>query len=311
MAKAEPMGKGMDLVKKSFADVFASKALGWQLGGAIVAALAYAGLSAIKVQNSFGSLMLAGVAFIVAYVILSATSCLVSRLLDQRDQAEGGVAPLHFLVDNIGSALLLPLIIGVGALLVCVIVYLYFLLWKTDVGQGIAVVFLPVFFVAVLVLILKLFAGLFLGPAMVVKEGLSVGQSLSRLCHVGSKRRAENTKLFGTGLVLTVTVLIPIALVLLLGASVCKDLCAKAQPTKINGFTDFMLDVYIWGLLVAPALTIPFALMNAVTLNSYDDLMGEVEEEAADEEGEAPAGGEEPDVDVEGEGDEAEAEAGK
>ena len=74
----------------------------------------------------------------------------------------------------------------------------------------------------------------------------------------------------------------------------------NARPVALNGFSDFVLNVYVWALLVAPVLTVPFAVMNAVTLNCYDDVMGEVEE-AEDEEGEAPAGGEEPDVDVEGE----------
>jgi hypothetical protein len=319
MAKVEPLGKEMDLVKKSFADVFAGKALAWQLGGTMVAALLFAALSAISntVSSPFGSFMLTGLAFVVAYVVLGATGCLVARVLDQKDEAETGVAPLHFLIDNIGSALLLPLVIAAGSIVVCLVLYLYFLLWKTSVGQGIAVVFLPVFFIVALVLILKVFAFLFVGPAMIVKEGLSFSQCLSRLYHLGMRRRTESAKLFGTGFVMTVGALIPIAVVLLLSLGLFDILCPaaslsvkftksilEASVQGVWGFPRFVLVVYFWGILVAPLLTIPLAMMNAITLNCYDDVVGEVDD-VDDEEGEAPAAGEEPDVVVEGDSAEA------
>jgi hypothetical protein len=318
MAKVEPLGKEMDLVKKSFADVFAGKALAWQLGGTMVAALlfgalSFAALSAISNYTiSFGPLMLMGLAFVVAYVVLGATGCLVARVLDQKDESEAGVAPLHFLIDNIGAALLLPLVVAAGSVVVCLVLYLYFLLWRTSVGQGIAVVFLPVFFVIALVLILKVFAFLFVGPAMIVKEGLSFSQCLSRLYHLGMRRRTESVKLFGTGLVMTVGALIPITVVLFSAlALLCVTWCSAALPVMTpDGFTQFVLVVYFLGILVAPLLTIPLAMMNAVTLNCYDDVVGEVDD-VDDEEGEAPAAGEEPDVVVEGdsaEADEAKAE---
>jgi hypothetical protein len=338
MAKVEPLGKEMNLVKKSFADVFAGKALAWQLGGTMVAALLFGALffAALNVIDSspFGALMLMGLAFVVAYVMLGATGCLVARVLDQKDEAEAGVAPLHFLIDNIGSALLLPLVIAAGSIVVCLVLYLYFLLWRTSVGQGIAVIFLPVFFVIALVLILKVFAFLFVGPAMIVKEGLSFNQCLSRLYHLGMRRRTESAKLFGTGLVMTVGALIPITLVLfsalvllcaiwfnanidLITTQIQQALGGSLQAQRqglaaLGGFTQFVLVVYFWGILVAPLLTIPLAMMNAVTLNCYDDVVGEVEDaDADDEEGEAPAAGEEPDVIVEGEGDAADADETK
>jgi hypothetical protein len=329
MAKVEPLGKEMDLVKKSFADVFAGKALAWQLGGTMVAALLFGAILAISAQGFVG-VLLSALAFIIGYVILSATGCLVARVIDQKGEAEAGVAPLHFLIDNIGAALLLPLVVAAGSFVVCLVLYLYFLLWRTSVGQGIAVVFLPVFFVIALVLILKVFAFLFVGPAMIVKEGLSFSQCLSRLYHLGMRRRTESSKLFGTGLVMTVGALIPITVVLfsalallyVIWRSANGDIIAAQMATQmqqllqgqlpaqqegvhiINGFTHFVLVVYFLGILVAPLLTIPLAMMNAITLNCYDDVVSEVDD-VDDEEGEAPAAGEEPDVVVEGDSAEA------
>jgi len=71
------------LAAKALDYALSAKVLAWQLGGTMVAAVCFAVLQGLALERTGGvQFALGGLGFIVAYVVLSATGCLVTHLMD-------------------------------------------------------------------------------------------------------------------------------------------------------------------------------------------------------------------------------------
>ncbi len=310
MAEQKTFGAQFEQVEKAFSDIFSFRVLAWQLGGTILAALCFSLAMNIPTGegNRFGPFILAGIGFIAAYTVLSATGCIVTHILDalssEKDESCAGVAPLHFLVDNIGTATLLPLIASAAAVVLAVIVYLISLPADGNAWQTILVAVSPIALVVAVLAVCDLFVLLFLTPSMVVSEQPPLMYALRKLWHVGCRRRVEVARTYGAGLVTSMLVALPVWVILSTAAGALQWAHLSAASGLPSSFAQRLGEVYFWTLLCAPVAAVVLAFMNALSLNGYRELVQGLETEEEEEEGAAPSGGEEPDIAVEGEDEE-------
>ena len=298
------------MVKRAFSDIFSGRVLGWQLGGTILAALCFAVACSIPTGSRFGAFILVGLGCIAAYVVLSATGCIVTRILDtsgrSKDETDGGVAPLHFLIDNIGSVTLLPLVTSGAAVACALIFYLLSLPAGGNAWQTILVLLAPIPLVVAALVVADLFTLLFIVPSMVVTEQPPFGYALRRLWRLGCARKMAISKTFGIGLAASTLIILPAALVVFAAASACSWAHFSAASGLPGEFGRFVLRLYFFALICAPVSSVPLAFLNALSYNSYGELVEgldeeEESEEEAEENGSAPSGGEEAGLEVEGE----------
>ena len=306
MAEKLALGVDVDVIKKSFSDIFSGRVLAWQLGGTMLAALCFSALTSHKSSSGALGFLLLSLGFIAAYVILSATGTVVARLLATSDEEKGaGVAPLHFLIDNVGTSLLLPLVVAGGTVALAALGCLYAWPWSTEVGQGIMVFLSPIMFVLALCVVIDLFVLLFLVPAMIVNEQPPFLYALRRLIRLMWVRKAELAKVFVLGLGLALVSLLPVVFLIFVAQALCGYVYAVACGAAFTSLADFMLNVFDTMLVTAPICTVPLAFMNALAVNVYGDLVEDLdmEEEAAvaEENGTSPSDGEDAGLDVEGE----------
>ncbi|MFH1731164.1 MAG: hypothetical protein ABIF82_05895 [Planctomycetota bacterium] len=309
MAKQETFDAKLETVKRAFSDIFSGRVLAWQLGGTILAALCFAVACSIPTGSSrFGAFILTGLGFIAAYVVLSATGCIVTRILDTsghgKDETDGGVAPLHFLIDNIGTVTLLPLVASGAAVACALIFYLLSLPAGDNAWQTILVLLAPIPLILAVLIIADLFILLFIVPSMVVTEQPPFGYALRRLWRLGCARKMAMSKTFGVGLAASTLAILPAALVLFAAASACSWTHFSAASGPPGDFGRFMLRLYCLALLCAPVSSVALAFLNALSYNAYGELVEGLDEEAesdedTEENGSALSGGEEPDLEVE------------
>ena len=306
MAEKETFGIDVNRIKKSFSDIFSGRVLAWQLGGTMLAALCFSALTSHRPSNGTLGFLLLSIGFIAAYVILSATGTVVVRLLATSDEAKGdGVAPLHFLIDNIGTSLLLPLAVSGATVALAALGCLYAWPWSTEVGQGIMVFLSPIVFVIALCVVIDLFVLLFLVPAMIVNEQPPFLYALRRLVRLMWARKTELARVFGLGLGLAIVTLLPVMFLIFVAQALCAYVYMVASGAAFTSLASFMLNLFETMLVTAPICTVPLAFMNALALNTYGDLVEDLdpEEDAAEaeENGASPSGGEDAGLEVEGE----------
>lgn len=300
-------GREMERVGAALSDIFSGRVLAWQLGGTLVAGLCFSVLTWINADSGSVGFVLTAFGFILAYVILCATGVVVARLLDTsaEGKSEEGVAPLHFLIDNIGAATLLPLATAAAAVLAALLGCLYAWPWSTIAGQGIMVFFAPVMFALALVVVVGLFALLFVIPSMVATEQPQIVDAFRRLLRLMWWRKAAIARVFGTGLVAAVVILVPVVIAVFAAWELCAWVYEAASGAFMSKLASFVLRVFQATLIAAPILAVPLAFLNALSLRAYgelvEDLDAEGEEETSEDEGEAPNAGEEADLKVEGE----------
>ncbi len=311
MPEKSTFGVDVDVIKKSFSDIFSGRVLAWQLGGTILAALCMSVTMSIPTgQSRFASFILACLGLVLVYVVLSATGCIVARLLstsaDDGDGVDTGVAPLHFLIDNIGTATLLPLICSGAAVVLAVALYLLSMPAGDNVWQTILIVFSPIALIIAAVTVFKLFVLLFLVPSMIVSEQPPLSYSLRKLWRIGWARKTAVAQTYGTGLMVSMLVVLPATLILVTAAALCVWAhCEAASAPPSAEFAWFMMRLYGFSLICAPVWAVALAFLNALAVNTYGDLVEDLdlEEEAAvaEENGTSPSGGEDAGLDVEGE----------
>ena len=308
MTEKKAFNFGFDLLGKALSDIFSGRVLAWQLGGTMAATLCFAIVHGLSLQTGrAAAFVLDCIGFIVAYVVLCATGCIVARVIVTSGEGKGeaGVVPLHFLIDNIGTAMLLPLVFSFGAALLAALLCAPAALWYSGVWQAILVVPSAVFFVLVFLVISDLFVLLFLVPSMVVTEQPPLVDALRRLWRLFWARKVEIAKTFGLGLMCALVAVLPVLLLVCAAFAVCGWIYAAAAPGEpFTSFAGFVLRLFKAVLLWAPICTVPLAFLNALSLNAYGELVegldAEEEAEAAEEEGEAPSGGEDVDLEVQG-----------
>ena len=309
MARQGTFDAELETVKRAFADIFSGRVLAWQLGGTILAALCFAVACSIPTGSSrFGAFILAGLGFIAAYVILSATGCIVTRILDtsgrSKDETDDGVAPLHFLIDNIGTVTLLPLVASGAAVACALIFYLLSLPAGDNAWQTILVLLAPVPLILAVLIIADLFILLFVVPSMVATEQPPFGYALRRLWRLGCARKMAMSKTFGVGLAASTLAILPAALVVFAAASACSWAHFSAAFGLPGAFGRFVLRLYFFALICAPVSSVALAFLNALSYNAYGELVEGLDEETesdedTEENGSALSGGEEPDLEVE------------
>lgn len=296
----------LETIKKAFSDIFSGRALAWQLGGTMAAALCFSALTSHQPSSGALAFVLLGIGFITAYVILSATGTIVARLLATSDEAkDDGVAPLHFLIDNIGTSLLLPLVVAGGTVALAALGCLYAWPWSTDTGQNIMVFLSPIIFVLALCVVIHVFVLLFLVPAMIVNEQPPFLYALRRLARLIWARKTELAQVFGLGLGLAIVTLLPVIFLIFLAKGLCAHVYAVASNAAFTSLVHFVLSVFEKMLVIAPICTVPLAFMNALAMNAYGDLVEDLDaaEDATEteENGASPSAGEDAGVEVEGE----------
>jgi|GEM_PF-7129691 len=307
MDKNTLFGREMERVGAALSDIFSGRVLAWQLGGTLVAGLCFAVLTAARPDSGAVAFVLHAAGFILAYVILCATGVVVARLLDAPAEggSEEGVAPLHFLIDNIGAATLLPLAAAAAAVLAAMLGCLYAWPWSTTAGQGIMVFFTPVMFALALAVVVGLFALLFIIPSMVATEQPQAADAFRRLVRLMWRRRWAIVRVFGMGLVAAVVILIPVLFAVAAAGALCAWVYETASGEVMSELAGFVLYVFRTMLIGAPILAVPLAFLNALSLRAYgelvEDLDDEAEEDTSEDDGEVPNAGEEADLKVEGE----------
>jgi len=303
MADKEPFGGEFDLVKRALGDTFTGRVLAWQLGGTMVAALIAFLLVALPNAARGVQFVLTGLAFILGYVVLAATGCIIMRTLaGSGEERASGTAALHFLVDNIGPALLLPLLASAAGVVLAGILCGPAALWCYDAWQAILVIPSILVFVLAALVVADLFVLLFIVPAMVASEQPPLGDAMRRLWRLFWGRKMELFKVFAVGVVVAVALALPLWLL----ASKAVDVTAwvygaVAGPSYyLRSFPRFVLRLASWLLFWAPIVTLPLAFLNALAANAYDELVEglEAEEEEEEPEEEVPSGGEEVDLEV-------------
>jgi len=307
MDKNTLFGREMERAGAAMSDIFSGRVLAWQLGGTLAAGLCFSVLTATLSDNGAVKFVLHAAGFILAYVILCATGVVVARLLDPsaEGKSEEGVAPLHFLIDNIGAATLLPLAAAAAAVLAALLGCLYAWPWSTTAGQGIMVFFAPIMFALALAVVVGLFVLLFIIPSMVATEQPPCVDAFHRLLRLMWRRKAAIALVFGTGLVAAVVIVIPVVIAVSAAEMLCAWIYQIASGAFMSELADFMLHIFRTILIGAPILAVPLAFLNALSLRAYgelvEDLDAEGEDETSEEEGEVSDAGEEPDLKVEGE----------
>ena len=304
MAERESFGGEFELVKRALGDTFTGRVLAWQLGGTMVAALIAFLLVALPDANRGVQFVLTGLAFILGYVVLAATGCIIMRMLDTSGEEKGsGTAALHFLVDNIGPALLLPLIASTVGVALAGLFCAPAALWCYDAWQAILVIPSILVFVLAALVVADLFVLLFIVPSMVTSEQPPLGYAMRRLWRLFWGRKMEVLKVFAVGVVVAVALALPLWLLASRAVGVMAwvyGAVAGSRSYYLRSFPTFVLRLGGWLLFWAPVLTLPLAFLNALSANAYDELVEglEAEEEEEEPEEEAPSGGEEVDLEV-------------
>jgi len=305
MEKKQFLAREVGWVSRALGSAFSGRVLAWQLGGTMLAALLFAVTRGLATRADDRALLflLTALAFVAAYVILAATGCLVTRVIQTagEEKAEGGVAPLHFLIDHVGAALLLPFIGSAAAVVLAAIFCAPAALWDSATWQGILVIPSVVAFVVVLAAVADLFVFLFTVPAMIASEQPPFAESFRRICRFLWVRKWELARVFAIGLTVAVVLVVPAMLLAFVARGVCAWIYAIACGAYLTSFARFVLDLFSSVLLWAPILTVPLAFLNALSFAAYGELARGLEPEAEEEHGEVPSGGEDVDLEVEGE----------
>ena len=299
MAKQEPLGYELDLVKRALSDIFSVRIMAWQLGGTMVGALMFAVARwvAAAVSNSAVAFTLNGLGLVAAYVVVCATGTMVARLLSSDGKAEGGVAPLHFLVDNVSTATLVPLTASAGAVVLAAILCAPTALWRFGAGQAVLVLPAAVVFILVFLVIVALFLLLFVVPAMVVVEQPPLSFAFKRLLALVWGRTMDLVRIFSVGLIAAVLAAVPVLLAVFAARATCAWMYDLASGAELTPFAAFILNLFSMVLLWAPICAVLFAFLNAVSLRAYGTLVeGLAEEEELEEL--TPAGEEEIELEV-------------
>ncbi len=307
MAKKRLLSYELETAGKALGDAFTARVLAWQLGGTMVGALCFAVAHGLSKQTSRPvAFLLGSIGFIAAYVIVCAVGCIVARVIQSsaEDKGEEGVAPLHFLIDNIGSATLPPLIASAGAVLLAAVFCAPAALWYSGAWQAILVVPAVVVFVVAAVTVADLFVLLFIVPSMTVTEQPPLAYALRRIVRLFWLRKMEISKIFGVGIMVAVLVATPALLLVFTASTLCQWVYGLASGEPFTPFVAFILQLLTVVLIVAPILTVPLAFLNALSLGVYGELaegLDVEEEEEAEEQGTAPSEGEDIDLKVQDE----------
>ncbi len=285
MAKEAPFGTELGLVGTALGKAFSRNVLAWQLGGAMVAALVYFLLAELPTNVDRGvAFVLSGLAFILAYVILAATGCVIARTLAAADEGreETGTGALHFLVDHIGTALLLPLIFAGVAVALAGVLCAPAALWAYETWQAILVIpSIPVFLLAVIV-VADLFMLLFIVPAMVASEQPSLGEAFRRLWRLFWTRKMELVRLFAIGLVVAICLALPALLLALAGVDAVCWPHRTVTYMPLASFPRFVMRLAEGLLITAPVLTLPLAFLNCLGVLAYTGLVRGLDAEGED-----------------------------
>ena len=294
MGKKVPFGSELELSGQALDDAFSARALLWQVGGAMVAALclALAIWLARSATSPFVAFLVIGVGFVLGYTLLAGTGCIVCRVLENsaEGKGDGGMAPLHFLIDNIGAAVLLPMAAAAAVLLLALATYLLSLLWYSGVWQAILVIPSLAVFVVALGAVCDLFALLFIVPSMVVTDQPSFTEGLRRVWRLFWAKGMTLTKTFVVGVAAAVLLLAPVLLAVSAALFVVGFIYLIAGNEALTPTARFVLHLYRGVLLWAPVCTLPLAFLNALALRAHDGLFEglELEEEDLAEEGDLP-----------------------
>ncbi len=277
MSKKAPFSREMELLGEAMSEVFSPRVLAWQLGGTIVAAFFFAimaSMASLPTMDKAVGFVLYAFGFVVGYVILCLTGTVVTRNLERayNDKTENSLGALHFLVDNIATATLLPLAFSAGAVVLAALSCFYAYLWSWEIGQRIMVFFTPVAFVLALLVVTVLFLLLFIAPSMVVTEQPSLVDALRRIRRLLWTRKMTVTRIFGPGLAVAVIALVPVMLIVFAAKLLCAWIYAAACGVPLWLFTEFILSLFGAALLWAPILAAPLVFLNALSLVAYGKL---------------------------------------
>ncbi len=302
MAQEAPFGNELGLVGKALGTTFSGRVLGWQLGGTMAAALLYFLLVELPTNVDRGvGFVLTGLALILVYVILAATGCIIVRRLGAGAEGgeETGTGALHFLVDHIGAALLLPLVFAAAAIALAGVLCAPAALWAYETWQAILVIPSLLVFVLAVLVVGDLFMVLFIIPPMVASERPSFGEALRRLWRLFWTRKMELVKLFAIGLVVAIALAAPLYLLAEEAALPAISWVHRtATSAWVASFPQFVLRLAWWLLLLAPVLTLPLAFLNCLGAAAYGGLTEGLDAEDADVE---VVDENEPELEIEGE----------
>ena len=304
-----PFQHELELAKRALAEAFTGRVLAWQLGGTMAAALCFVVARWLSEgTRSAVAFTLTGLGFMAAYVIACATGCVVARVIESTAEGkeERGVAPLHFLVDHLGTAVLLPLLVTIGAVLAAAVICAPTALWYSAVWQAILVVPAAAVFALALVVVAGLSVFLFVLPAMVVIEQPPLRHAFRRTVRLFWQRGMAIVRLLGVGLASAVLVIIPVILLAIAAWCVCSWIYQAASGDYYRPFAAFAMRLFSAVFLWAPICALPLAFLNALFLTAYAGLVeGLDDQEAAEGEAETPNKGED-DLEVVGEDEPAE-----
>ncbi|MFW6158734.1 MAG: hypothetical protein ACOC8E_05190 [Planctomycetota bacterium] len=280
MGKNEPLSEELGLVREGLARGFSRLPLLWQLGGTMLAAAGFAVFFAIsRTQDTLAAFALNGVGLVLGYTVLWATGCVVAHVLVSAGEGHEapGVGPLHYLIDHLRAAVVFPLGLSAGALVVALLFMLPAALWQWNIGQAILVVPSALVFAVVLLGVAALFVLLFLVPAMLAVERPGLTEAARRALGLLRTRKLALIRLFGLGLSVSALIILPAMLLVLAALSVCSWIrqAATASPACYSGFTRFMLWLMTAVLLWAPVCALALSFLNAVSLAGYRGLVGD------------------------------------
>jgi len=280
--------KELELATHALGNAFSPRALAWQVGGTMVAGMSFAIANWLSEGTSPAEgFVLNCIGFVVAYVILWATGCMVTSVIRGSVGGEDarGVAPLHFLVDNLATAMVLPLFVGTCAALAAAVTCAPAALWFSAAWQGVLVVPAVVVFAAAAFAVGALFGLLFIVPAMVVAERPHLSDAFRRIVRLFHRRKVAVIRLFGVGFAVAVLVVVPVLAVVLGASHVLSWIYRTAAGDTFTTFVRFMLRLFSGVLLWGPVLALPLVFLNALSLAAYPGIADglDFEEEPAKE----------------------------
>lgn len=302
MSSQDEFGGELAVLRHAASSCFSRSVLVWQLGGTMLAAFFFAAASSLGTYwGRAVEFFLTSVGFTAAYVILSATGAMVGRIMESGGAGKDrtGVAPLHFLVDNLSTALLLPLIIAVMTVLLAAVACIPVTLWRSSTGQTVLVIPSALFFALAAVVVTTVVVLLFFVPAMVAVQRRSMDDATRLVATLFWRGKMAVVRYYGAGMAVALVLVAPMALIALLTRAACGWVYDIACPDAVppDGFVRFVLHLYEFALFVAPVATVPLAFMNGVAVAAYEDLLERLEGEEAEAHEETPTGGEETPVD--------------
>ncbi len=289
MAQDHPFAEDLDRVRRALADLFSPAAIGWQLGGTMAAALCFAvacwGAEQILPRSGAIAFILTGAGFILAYIILCVTGCIVAHSLTSPEVIEDPAASAHFLIDHAGTAFLLPFAASAAAVAITAVASGLAALWTYPVWQSVLVIPAAAAFVILFLIVITLFVLLLIIPAMVVVEQSSFSDVFWNLRHLLWTRKAAIVRIFGVGLAVAAVVAVPVLLAVHATIGLAAWIYNLAAGAPIGDFPSFVLTMLKAVLVWAPVLAVPLVFLNALSLHSYDELGGPIEEteESSDE----------------------------